>query len=206
MRKGSRLLLLALVASFALSLGAGTSTASRSLQAEPAGAARMTTRALTFAEPEGLNIISEVTMTGSLHREAIAKTRGTLVGFVTRVDTANCRTSLGGFATCRSEARLNLPWHIRFETFRGTLPNITGILVRLTGFFLIEITEPFGGRRACLYRGDIGGDTNNPITTLTVQTPNTSTLFRDLLGNGCPPSGELIGTFTVSPTQRLRLL
>jgi hypothetical protein len=166
----------------------------------------MTTRALTFAEPEGLNIISEVTMIGSLSREATVKALGFPIGLTTRVDTANCRTSLGGFATCRLEAGLFHPWEIRFQTFRGILPSITGILVRMTIFFLIEITEPFGGRRACLYRRDIGADTNNPITTLTVQTPNNSILFADLLRNGCPPEGELRGTFTVSPTQRLRLV
>lgn len=197
-------LLLALTAVLALSIGAGTASANRSLAVEPGGAI-LAEGPLTFSSNAGRDqIISSVTLHGSLHRELINKLRGELVGFITGVLIELCRTNREG-TSCVVRSNLRLPWHIRYEGFRGTLPNITGILLLLEGFFLIE-ARAFGFPVwSCLYGGPIFGLTNGPsVTTLTVDAEqNVPRLVR--LAGECPAEGILSGTMRVRPTQRLRL-
>jgi hypothetical protein len=67
----------------------------------------------------------DITLEGSFHYRTFIKLRETLVGYITRAIAGNCRT---GSATVLTT---NLPWHIRYQGFQGTLPNISGIRFRL---------------------------------------------------------------------------
>jgi len=89
-----------------------------------------------------------LTLEGSLHSNSIVKTRGSLVGYVTGGGVSGC----GAFITA-TVLTANLPWHIRYKSFSGTLPNISNINFEIVGFeyriretaFLIE----------CLYRSTV---------------------------------------------------
>jgi hypothetical protein len=75
-----------------------------------------------------------LTLEGSLHSRTIAKVRGTLIGLITRAELGTCilgtMTILAG-----------LPWHVRYDSFGGTLPNITFIKVRAL-FMTFRVREP----------------------------------------------------------------
>jgi hypothetical protein len=78
-----------------------------------------------------------VTLEGSLHSRTITKRPGALVGYV-----------IGAALHCPVEVRLsNLPWHVRYNSFFGGLPDITGIGAHIVDFTVL-ITEPF---TECLY-------------------------------------------------------
>jgi hypothetical protein len=64
-----------------------------------------------------------------LHSRTLAKVAESLIGYVTRAALAGVRCT-GGSATVQTEA---LPWHIRYASFRGTLPNISGITIHSIG-------------------------------------------------------------------------
>jgi hypothetical protein len=90
-------------------------------------------------EAAGFNVRCPLTLEGSFHSAIIEKVSGALIGYVTN---AQIRVSVctGGSVTILSET---LPWHIRYDRFMGTLPNITGIRIQLVGAALaIENSEP----------------------------------------------------------------
>ncbi len=68
-----------------------------------------------------------VTLEGSFHNRSIVKQAGLLVGYVTGATVAN-GVCTGGNATILSEL---LPWHLTYNSFIGTLPNITGVTLNL---------------------------------------------------------------------------
>jgi hypothetical protein len=69
------------------------------------------------------------TLTGRAHSSTFVKTSGTLVGFVNSatVDDPNCTE---GSMTVLPES---LPWHVTYDSFVGTLPNITRIVQSVVG-------------------------------------------------------------------------
>src|ERR1044071_3581859 len=115
---------------------------------------------------EGINTVTcRVTLEGSLHSRTIAKVRGALIGYLTRVSTNNCNRPV----TILTET---LPWHVRYESFSGILPNITLIFIRSTGISFQ--VEPGVGIR-CLARGELDGRflvTNRIITGVEVPRQN----------------------------------
>jgi hypothetical protein len=94
----------------------------------------------------GFSIITgcRITLEGSFHSRTFVKTRGLLVGYVTRaaVDVGGCVGStlilLGA----------TLAWHIRYAAFSGALPNITTLTFQIPGFSLL--VNPMGF--SCLYQ------------------------------------------------------
>ena len=84
-----------------------------------------------------------VTMEGSFHANEIAKVEGNLIGYITRAIAANAGCGagriifLGGF-----------PWHVKYERYGGTLPNITSVLMRILNVDVNTERETFN----CLYR------------------------------------------------------
>src|SRR4029077_8994433 len=93
-----------------------------------------------------LTVRCPVTLEGSLHSRTIPKiVRVLLIGAVSRVLIKN-ESCTGGTASV-----LRLPWHITYEGFRGTLPNITAVLLLLQRFQFGLMVEIFGTRRTCLY-------------------------------------------------------
>jgi hypothetical protein len=72
-----------------------------------------------------------VTLEGSFHSATIAKVLRTLIGYVTAARSGTRSTGCTrGSATVH---QASLPWHITYEGFTGTLPNITRIRILLRG-------------------------------------------------------------------------
>ncbi|HEV7774720.1 MAG TPA: hypothetical protein VGO48_15675 [Conexibacter sp.] len=86
----------------------------------------------------------EVITNETLHTRAITKTRLLLMGYITAANVNRC--ARGGATFLRE----TLPWHVRYDSFTGTLPNITGLAKRVIGVSE-RITEPVF-RISCLFR------------------------------------------------------
>ena len=117
-----------------------------------------------------------VTLEGSFHARTLAKSLGSLVGFITRAVIRN-ESCTNGRATILTEA---LPWHLTYQGFTGTLPNIATIRVNLIRFsFQIET-----GSNTCL-----------AVTT-------TEEPFTGIMTLG---AGREVTGFTADGTRRIRL-
>lgn len=119
--------LLAAIAATAL-LAAGSSTASRLRVSEQQF--RMLYREMIIGE-SGIDLTRcPVTLEGSFHAATFAKTAATTVASIRRA----------GFGTCTSTQVTplteTLPWTIRYQSFMGALPAITGLNMRLIGLTL----------------------------------------------------------------------
>lgn len=95
--------------------------------------------------PPGL-VSCPFTLEGSFHSRTLSKVSEALIGYVTRAAIAEgfCR---GGRARFLTEG---LPWHMRYESFTGTLPFITTVSGHIVGWgILFEFAEIPGS--SCLY-------------------------------------------------------
>ncbi len=96
------------------------------------------TAGLRANESEAEVLIScNVTMEGSLHSSTIAKVAGSLIGYISgaTIDARSCRESLG-LGGSFSLLAGTLPWHVRYTSFEGTLPLVTGVRVSFAGMGL----------------------------------------------------------------------
>jgi hypothetical protein len=134
-----RKLLLASVSATML-LGAFVSTApARNLEVSNQRL-RAIFRAVEFHLPSSTTRC-ELTLEGSLHSRNMAKTAGSLIGYITRADLGPCAA---GSATIQQGT---LPWHVRYSGFSGTLPAISSIITHVI-FVGFRVSEP--GGIACL--------------------------------------------------------
>jgi hypothetical protein len=108
---------------------ATNSASSRNLSISHGEIFNTTWRQLRFVSALGLLAECDITLEGSFHYRTFLKVREALIGYITRGMAGNCGH---GSATVLTT---NLPWHIRYVGFQGTLPNITGIRLR---FILAE--------------------------------------------------------------------
>jgi hypothetical protein len=144
MRTRSKLVLVGLGATLLMALAIGSASA-RTFSITNQNI-RVAFRNLEF-EIEGISTTTcRVTLEGSLHSRTIAKVRGALIGYLTRVSTNNCNNGV----TILTET---LPWHIRYESFSGILPNITLILIRSSP---VSFRVEGGFGISCLARGELG--------------------------------------------------
>lgn len=144
MRNRSKLLLMGLTAAMLLSIGVGSASANR--LSTNATAQRIVWTPLTFASTGGSVIRCNVTLEQRFHSATIAKVRGSLIGFITAANVAACS---GGAVTVLTAT---LPWHVRYNSFTGTLPSLTGVNFDLIGTaFRIQPT----GSIACLARSTV---------------------------------------------------
>src|SRR5690348_4900997 len=78
---------------------------------------------VTFTSVEYLGVLTaprcSLTLEGSFHPRSIPKRAGALVGYLTSAVGGTCAS---GSQTVLREA---LPWHVRYASFEGTLPDIT---------------------------------------------------------------------------------
>jgi hypothetical protein len=135
MRTYSRLALAALVATTAMAAFVGSASA-RNLSISNQNFT------VSYSSLEFISIVTircGVTLEGSFHTRTIPKVIGSLIGYITRVSVRRPCTNGEGFAFNGVE-RLGtttltntLPWHVRYEGFTGTLPNITAIRLGLSG-------------------------------------------------------------------------
>jgi hypothetical protein len=72
-----------------------------------------------------------LTLEGSLHARTIAKVASSLIGYISRSDMAEC-SSMGLLES--RVLRETLPWHVRYRSFTGTLPNISTLAFSIIGF------------------------------------------------------------------------
>jgi hypothetical protein len=83
-----------------------------------------------------------VALGGSWHSRTLGKSVGSLVGYITSGNVSFC--ARGGGTILRE----TLPWHVRYSSFAGTLPNIVGIAFKTDTRF--RIREPAFGL-TCLF-------------------------------------------------------
>jgi len=98
---------------------------------------RITFSTVTFG---AVTVRCRVTLEGSLHARTHAKVGGLLIGYITRGDIARQCTepfgvaSLAWFLTLAEGLGVEtLPWHLRYQGFAGTLPNITTVSWQIVG-------------------------------------------------------------------------
>jgi len=143
MRTTVKLALTALTAAVALASAVSSSSASHLSVSNQRFRAVWTP--LTFSEPFGFfTVRCNITMEGSFHSATIAKTIGSLIGYVTAANVAHPCTGGEAWAWNGTERFLrtgtSLPWHMRYNGFTGTLPNIATIrLILERPKFTIEI-------------------------------------------------------------------
>jgi hypothetical protein len=88
-----------------------------------------------------------LTLEGSMHSRTVAKVRGSLIGYITRAVLNGVRC-LRGSATILNTS---LPWHVRYDSFTGTLPSISKVNQTVVGV-QFNIKEPVFGIE-CLASG-----------------------------------------------------
>jgi hypothetical protein len=113
----------------------------------------------TGATEEEPKIICPLTLEGSFHSTVISKEPERLIGYVTRaiINEGRCRSSGVEGVTILPET---LPWHIRYESFAGSLPAITRINQRV-------ILASFRFRGAgvfCLYKSTVVSPVRGYVT------------------------------------------
>jgi hypothetical protein len=161
---------------------------------------------LTFSGGVG-SIECSMTVEGSFHARTIVKAPGTLIGAITKAivkhpcTNGEAWTANGVEAAALGRLANTLPWHLTYERFRGTLPDITSIFLLLSRFRLVVASGPAGFD--CI--GQYGNATDNltisafrnlsgALTTLGFE-GGRSTLVAELGFPGvCPATGTLEGS------------
>ena len=205
MRNRTRAACVALTAAFSLALATGSASANRFSYSSQSF--RIIWTSLTFSEAGGNFPIScPVTLEGSFHSATVAKVREALVGYITRASVNNAGCSEGQATILRE----SLPWHVKYQSFTGTLPRITGVRHYLIGA-AFQIEPGLG--IVCLARsserfpaaGDATREAGGNITSLTPD----STLAIPVTGTACPEAGIFSGSGEVfvqgSSERRVRL-
>lgn len=152
MQTRGRLLLAALTATLALAVAVGVANARRFETSSPT--IKITWSAFTWED--GLRMTHcPVTMEGSFHSRTFSKVNGSLIGYITRAmtDKEHCGAE-GRILFLTSEDEVNpttLPWHMRYESFAGSLPQVTEIRLQVIGLTVRGIIT--GGN--CLYRSTV---------------------------------------------------
>lgn len=167
---------------------------------------RIVWASLSFsAEEGGVTITCPVTLEGSFLERTSTKVRDELSARITRSTVGACRE---GRATILAETQ---PWNVTYQSFTGTLPNITGVRYALiNAAFQVEP----GLGIVCLARtsrespgaGEARREAGGAITSLTTD----SSLSIPITGNAeCPRFGIFFGSGEVfvqgSSTTRVTL-
>ena len=196
--------LAAIVASSLLLAFAITTASARSLSVSNQNI-RVTWSSLEFSG--AVTLRCRVTLEGSFHSRTIVKVARTLIGAITRanVDEANCTNA--NFRP-RNET---LPWHLTYEGFAGTLPNITAIFLLISRF---RFNFVFPG----LCTGDYGIATDNITGRANLNASREVTELEPVSGRSratltsgsvfCPASFTFTGRGTVTllgTTTRIRI-
>jgi hypothetical protein len=138
-----------------------------------------------FQMPEG-TVDCVVSLSGSLHSRTITKTRGSLMGFINDARLGACVNP--GTATILRET---LPWHVRYESFSGTLPNITRLVTHVIGSSFRVRYESF---LSCLGRSTA----ERPAIGTYERNTATGALTGVTIGGSIPTSCFFNGTFSSS--------
>jgi hypothetical protein len=129
----SKLLLAALTATMVMLLTISASARRLALSSQQLLA---TWSSLAWENVTGTVAVScPMELEGTFHSSTLSKVSGQLVGYITRATIAGETTGAeppctGGTLTVLTAT---LPWHIRYQSFAGTLPNIERIVVQFVG-------------------------------------------------------------------------
>jgi hypothetical protein len=168
---------------------------------------RVTWSSLEFAEPvTRITMRCQVTLEGSFHSATIAKVERLLIGAITRANVKE-ESCTGGRDRPNNET---LPWHVTYENFTGTLPNISTVGLLLSRVsFNIEMPLVCTGRYGIStdnISGSAAREAGGGITTLSpVRGRNFATLERTISG-ACPTRVSFEGTgatFVLGTTARI---
>jgi hypothetical protein len=200
MLAAKRLYALALAVAASLSLLAAPASSRTRIEVSTT-AFRVVMSNITYSAG-AVEVICDLTLHSTLRR-LFNKVRGELIGSVTSISAGNVRVNRGTNPTCA----LLPPLSIRYESIRGSLPIITGLLAGLEWRWLYGADETFW-RVGCLYEGVMGfGSAENPIRSWALLRPNTLGLVRDLTGFGCEPTTDQgVTNPRLSPEVSVRLL
>ena len=201
MRTKGTIVVVAVLATLALTLSASIASALRSIETgfEGESSEFRSSGTLTFTEAEGtFRVVCSVIKVLGIGR-AIPKTIGAVFGHVHSIRVAVCT---GGTLRVLTT---NLPWPIRYVSFTGTLPNIREVRLKIEGMeFLLEV---FFGLGRCLYQGGPQMVTRgNPIREDARDSTVAIPLLVNLGGTACPASVIEMGTLVWNPTVRLILI
>ena len=202
MRTRSKLLFVGLIAAIGLMAAVGTASANRLSVSSRTFTAIW--RPLRFTGFGGaISVTCSVTISGSFHSATIAKVRGALIGHINRATLDNS-TCAGGSATI---LQASLPWHVRYDSFAGTLPNISRVRLGLVGAaFLLNVGA------SCLYRstaaspafGNVLVGAGGAVTGLEAESGAAIPLQEG--GFLCPAGGNFTNTGAVTPAITVRLI
>lgn len=147
-----KLIVTALLALLALAVTTGIAAAHRGLGIE--GETRITGTDATVTWTSGERVYTcEITLHGTI-ASLTAKTRGAAIGSMTggRVNEAGCRDNIFG-VTLREELRTRslFPWPLSYDSFGGTLPSVTSLVISLRPRRRANIFEVFGELLANCY-------------------------------------------------------
>jgi hypothetical protein len=137
-----RLLLAAVLAASVMALAYSSASAIRLSLNEPTFRAAWTSMRFVVA---GFPISCNATLEGSFHSATIAKVEQSLIGYVTRASSGSC--SSGAMSVLTG----TLPWHVQYDSFTGTLPNILTMRTRVIG---MSASLTFLGM-TCLARSEV---------------------------------------------------
>jgi hypothetical protein len=143
----TKLLLTALAVTAVLAAAVGTASARRFELSNQRFRAVWQTQPMIFETHGGGRAICPMTMEGTFHSRTLSKVSGQLIGYITRAAIQSCGTA-GGAREIRLLTEM-LPWHIMYDSFAGTLPNITRINVNIVGLAFLLNLEGIG---SCLYK------------------------------------------------------
>ncbi len=164
---------------------------------------------VTFTSVELATSIATIrcraTLEGSFHSSTIAKVARSLIGAVTRATVAHPCTSGEAWADNGTEAEPlgtapnKLPFHITYESFSGTLPNISGIGLLYSRFSFVVQASALGVGARCRYgraEDNIALTSNREaagaITSISTVAGRAGVTLADALLNGsfCPTNGN----------------
>ncbi len=183
----------------------GSAAASRALRIEPAGAIEATMERFLIRQPAGIEIWCNVTLRGNL-AASVNKTVGAGFGGITEARTRECRGN--EFVVGPPSLIFLTPIPMTYNSFLGTLPNITGILVNFNPMKLRIDEERRPVEVRCLYEGVVG----ILLPLLRSEFESFGFLREEIrLKEGipieeCEARSRLTGAFTVRPTQRVTLV
>jgi hypothetical protein len=134
MRTRSKLLLAGLAAALVLCAAIGTADARRFELSEQH--IRATWAEFTLTDTSLFKSVCPVTIEGSFHSRNLSKVSGQLIGYITVALTNKngCKPEFSFRSLWFDENGIeNLPWHVRYDSFSGTLPAIVSIRIQLIG-------------------------------------------------------------------------
>lgn len=142
----------------------------------------------------------QITLEGSFHSRTIVKSVGTLIGYITAARSKNESCTGGRMWLYNGTERLgvttletSLPWHVTYEGFAGTLPNITSLRILFRGVRLL--TEILGLR--CIYTTGVRGNMTG-TATVTSGVIDHARASASITSNPESPSGAFCPTLIFS--------